>query len=63
MNFMANAFSLRLPVSTRLSARDHAAHEGMSLNKVIVMAIAEKIVRLDESQIPHQDAASDSGTH
>jgi hypothetical protein len=59
---MANIFPLRLPVSTRLSAHDLAAREGMSLNQFIAMAVAEKIVRLDESQMPDLDAASDDGT-
>ena len=60
---MANVFPLRLPVSTRLSAHDLAAREVMSLNQFIAMAVAEKIVRLDESQMPELDAASDDGTH
>ena len=59
---MANVFPLRLPVSTRQIAHDLAAREGISLNQFIAMAVAEKIVRLDEGQSQDIDKGRIDGT-
>lgn len=42
-----SSFPLRLPRSTRQRAVELAHNEGLSLNQFIVLAVTEKIVRLE----------------
>lgn len=43
----ANAFALRLPLTTRTDAATLASLQGVSLNEFIINAVAEKIERLE----------------
>ena len=45
-----NAFLARLPHSTWVSAKQVAEDEGISLNQLVTMAVAEKLARLDAKQ-------------
>jgi hypothetical protein len=45
----AASFALRLPKSTRNSAAEIAKTEGLSLNQFIVLALTEKIVRMENT--------------
>ena len=40
-------FPLRLPVSMRVQAIESAKHEGISLNQFIMLAIAEKLSKME----------------
>jgi hypothetical protein len=42
-------FPLRLPITVRLQAGDLAQREGLPLNHFISLAVAEKIVRMENS--------------
>jgi hypothetical protein len=41
-------FLLRLPTSTRETAKQEAAREGLSLNHFIALAVAEKLARIEQ---------------
>ena len=45
-------FILRLPKSVSDSAKQIAGQEGVSLNQFISLAIAEKIIRVEQSTSP-----------
>jgi hypothetical protein len=60
VSFMSKVFPLRLPVSTRITAHDLAAREGLSLNQFIALAVAEKIVRLEGTHWPDSGNGSES---
>ena len=45
-------FALRLPKSVSDTAKKIAAQEGVSLNQFISLAVAEKIVRVEQSTSP-----------
>ena len=49
-------FALRLPKSTRFQASNFAKREGVSLNQFIVLAVGEKIIRM-EAMKPHGETA------
>jgi hypothetical protein len=53
------SFALRLPQSMRIEAVDIAKREGISLNHFVVLAVAEKIARLEvlHSRTPDSDKA------
>jgi len=62
----ANAFSLRLPRTTRADAEFQAKCQGVSMNTFILAAVAEKIERLgaiharpEKSKPPHAERRSD----
>ena len=42
------SFPLRLPISMRRQVTELAQREGLSLNQFIVLALAEKITRLEQ---------------
>jgi predicted HicB family RNase H-like nuclease len=48
---VALVFSLRLPRSVREQAVRAAREEGLSLNQLIVLALVEKIIRLDAGKL------------
>jgi predicted HicB family RNase H-like nuclease len=43
-------FPLRLPLTMRAELQAQANNEGVSINQFIVMAVAEKITRIDVQQ-------------
>jgi HicB family len=45
-------FPLRLPKSVSETAKQIAAAEGVSLNQFISLAVAEKIIRVEQSMSP-----------
>jgi len=47
-----SAFRLRLPKSVRDAAMQMAGQEGVSLNHFISLAVAEKIIRVEQSESP-----------
>jgi hypothetical protein len=51
----AKTFPLRLPISMKTEAVGAASEEGISLNQFINIAIAEKIVRIENSLQKKQD--------
>jgi hypothetical protein len=48
-NIRPATFPLRLPMTMRHQANDLAQREGLSLNHFISLAVAEKIVRMENS--------------
>ncbi|MFB6232466.1 MAG: toxin-antitoxin system HicB family antitoxin [Salinibacter sp.] len=49
--------TVRLPDSLRGKASDLAEEEGISMNQLVMLAVSEKITRLDaEAQFAHLDA-------
>jgi hypothetical protein len=47
-----STFRLRLPKSVRDAAKEIAGQEGVSLNHFISLAVAEKIIRVEQSTSP-----------
>ena len=56
----ANSFPLRLPVTMRRELKALAETEGISINQLITVAVAEKIVR--HQRLPALDYAADIGS-
>ena len=56
----ANSFPLRLPVTMRRDLKALAEAEGISINQLISLAVAEKIVRSQPR--PVMDYAADAGS-
>ena len=56
----ANSFPLRLPVTMRRELKALAETEGISINQLISLAVAEKIVRFQRR--PVLDRAADIGS-
>ena len=51
------ALTVRLPDSLHEKVRDLAETEGISMNQLVMLAVSEKITRLDaEAQFAHLDA-------
>ena len=51
------ALTVRLPESLHEKVRDLAEEEGISMNQLVMLAVSEKITRLDaEAQFAHLDA-------
>jgi len=51
------ALTVRLPDSLHEKVRDLAEEEGISMNQLVMLAVSEKITRLDvEAQFAHLDA-------
>jgi predicted transcriptional regulator len=51
------ALSVRLPDSLHEKVRDLADQEGISMNQLVMLAVSEKVTRLDaEAQFAHLDA-------
>jgi predicted transcriptional regulator len=51
------ALTVRLPDSLHEKVRDLAEEEGISMNQFVMLAVSEKITRLDaEAQFAHLDA-------
>ncbi|MCS3655217.1 putative transcriptional regulator [Salinibacter ruber] len=51
------ALTVRLPASLHEKVRDLAEEEGISMNQLVMLAVSEKITRLDaEAQFAHLDA-------
>jgi len=51
------ALTVRLPNSLHEKVRDLAEEEGISMNQLVMLAVSEKITRLDaEAQFAHLDA-------
>lgn len=51
------ALTVRLPNSLHEKVRDLAEQEGISMNQLVMLAVAEKVTRLDaEAQSAHLDA-------
>ncbi|MCS3632064.1 putative transcriptional regulator [Salinibacter ruber] len=52
-----DGLTVRLPDSLRGKASDLAEEEGISMNQLVMLAVSEKITRLDaEAQFAHLDA-------
>jgi hypothetical protein len=57
-------FPLRLPRSLKASAKVMADRDGVSLNQFICVAVAEKVQRVDESELqPAANAEHVSDSH
>jgi predicted transcriptional regulator len=51
------ALTVRLPDSLHEKLRDLAEEEGISMNQLVMLAVSEKVTRLDaEAQFAHLDA-------
>jgi predicted transcriptional regulator len=51
------ALTVRLPDSLHEKVRDLAEEEGVSMNQLVMLAVSEKVTRLDaEAQFAHLDA-------
>jgi predicted transcriptional regulator len=51
------ALTVRLPDSLHEKVRDLAEEEGISMNQLVMLAVSEKVTRLDaEAQFAHLDA-------
>jgi len=51
------ALTVRLPESLHEKVRDLAEEEGISMNQLVMLAVSEKVTRLDaEAQFAHLDA-------
>ena len=51
------ALTVRLPDSLHEKVRDLAEEEGISMNQLVMLAVSEKMTRLDaEAQFAHLDA-------
>ena len=56
------ALTVRLPDSLHEKVRDLAEEEGISMNQLVMLAVSEKITRLDaEAQFAHLDALEQLG--
>jgi predicted transcriptional regulator len=56
------ALTVRLPDSLHEKVRDLAEEEGISMNQLVMLAVSEKITRLDaEAQFAHLDALEQFG--
>jgi predicted transcriptional regulator len=52
-----NALTIRLPDSLHEKVRELAEQEGISMNQFVMLAVSEKITRLDaDAQFAHLDA-------
>ena len=57
-----DGLTVRLPDSLREKASDLAEEEGISMNQLVMLAVSEKITRLDaEAQFAHLDALEQFG--
>lgn len=57
------ARTVRLPDSLHEKVRDRAETEGISMNQLVMLAVSEKVTRLDaEAQFAHLDALERFGT-
>lgn len=54
-----NRFSLRLDPQVESALKDVARHEGISVNHLISLAVAEKIARSEMSSLMHRARLSD----
>jgi hypothetical protein len=45
------AYLLRFPSSLKLAAETAAEREGVSLNQFIVLAVAEKVARIEQGEL------------
>lgn len=56
------ALTVRLPDSLHEKVRDLAEEEGISMNQLVMLAVSEKITRLDaEAQFAHLDVLEQLG--
>lgn len=56
------ALTVRLPDSLHEKVRDLAEKEGISMNQLVMLAVSEKITRLDaDAQFAHLDALEQFG--
>ena len=56
------ALTVRLPDSLHEKVRELAEEEGISMNQLVMLAVSEKITRLDaEAQFAHLDALEQLG--
>jgi CHASE3 domain sensor protein len=56
------ALTIRLPESLHERVRQLADEEGISMNQFVMLAVAEKVTRLDEGQsLAHLDALEQVG--
>ena len=52
-----SALTVRLPGSLHKKVRDLAEQEGISMNQLVMLAVSEKVTRLDaDAQFAHLDA-------